>query len=338
MGRVTVYGIGNPLTDVLADVEDAELWELSLQKGTMALIDDETGETILRFLGDREKTYLSGGSCPNTINTLAALGVEATLSGCVGTDELGGIYTERLREDGVISDISAVDGATGTSIVLVTPDAERTMNTRLGACRRYAPENVNHRVVADAEILYFTGYMWDTEPQKAAITAAMDTARRQNTTIVFDVADPMAVDRYREDFLHLIRQDADVILANRREARMLLKDDEITAEDAAREFSRWCSLAAVKDGVRGSVLAVENEVFSIPAVPTETVDTTGAGDNYAAGLIFGLLRGEAPDVAGRRASMVASGIVAQRGAQFRDRTRQQLHDAIHEPIQETTAV
>lgn len=338
MGRVSVYGIGNPLTDLLASVTDQELRELSLQKGTMALIDDETGENILRFLSGREKTFLSGGSCPNTINTLAALGVDATLSGCVGRDELGGIYTERLRKDRVTSDISAVEGATGTSIVLVTPDAERTMNTRLGACRRYAPENVDHRAVADAEVLYFTGYMWDTEPQKAAITEAMDAARRQNTTIVFDVADPMAVDRYRDDFLELIRRDADVVLANRREARMLLQDDRVSADEAAREFSRWCTLTAVKDGVRGSVLAAEDELFPIPAVPTETVDTTGAGDNYAAGLIYGLLRGEAPDVAGRRASMVASRIVAQRGAQFRERARQDLHDAIHEPIQEITAV
>ncbi|TVR66158.1 MAG: hypothetical protein EA427_16760 [Spirochaetaceae bacterium] len=209
---------------------------------------------------------------------------------------------------------------------------------RRGAHDGHPPENVDHRVVAEADILYFTGYMWDTEPQKAAITAAMETARREATTIVFDVADPMAVDRYREDFLVLIRRDADVVLANRREARMLLEDESLSAEEAARKFSWWCRLAAVKDGIRGSALAAEGTVFPIPAVPTETVDSTGAGDNYAAGLIYGLLRGEAPDVAGRRASMVASGIVAQRGAQYRERARNTLREAIHEPIQEITAV
>ncbi|TVR66157.1 MAG: hypothetical protein EA427_16755 [Spirochaetaceae bacterium] len=130
MGRVRVYGIGNPLMDVLAEVEEAELRELALKKGTMALIDDETGENILRFLGDRDRTYQSGGSCPNTINTLAALGVAASLSGCVGMDELGAKYTERLLDDGVVSDVTARAGVTGTSIILVTPDAERTMGTR----------------------------------------------------------------------------------------------------------------------------------------------------------------------------------------------------------------
>ena len=324
MGAVRVYGIGNPLIDLLADIEETELTEMSLQKGTMQLIDDDAGDRILAALGDREKTYASGGSCPNTMNTIAALGETAALAGCVGNDELGDIYASRLTSDGVVSDLTRVDGATGTSIILISPDGERTMHTRLGVCRRFAPEAVDHRLVADAEILYVTGYMWDTASQKQAVTEALKTANAGDTTVVFDVADPMAVDRHRDDFRDLIRRDVDIVLANRDEARMLLERDSESTTNAAAELSRWCSMAAVKNGARGSSLGVDGTVTDIPAFNVKAVDTTGAGDNYAAGLIFGLLRGRSAVDAAAFASTVAAEIVQHRGAQFRGQTRAAL--------------
>ena len=332
MGTLSVYGIGNPLIDVLANVSDDELERLSLRKGTMQLIDDRTGSHILQSLGNREKSYASGGSCPNTMNTLAALGVPVALAGCIGNDELGSVYSRRLSEDRVMCDLTEIDGPTGTSLVLISPDGERTMNTRLGVCPRFCANAVSHELVAAAEMLHFTGYMWDTEAQKEALTAAVATAHRAHTTVVFDAADPMAVDRYRDDFRRLIRRDADVLLANREEARMLLEDNSLDAAQAAHELARWCSVAAIKDGARGSSIAANGEVVSIAAETVDAVDTTGAGDNYAAGLLCGLLSGRRAAEAARLASRVAARAVQQRGAQFHGTARSALNE--HAMMQE----
>ncbi|TVR56243.1 MAG: adenosine kinase [Spirochaetaceae bacterium] len=329
MGAVNVYGVGNPLIDVLAAVEDHELEDLSLEKGTMRLVDDEQADRILAVLGEREKVYASGGSCPNTMNTLAVLGVSSALAGCIGDDELGGIYIDGLREDGVISDVTQVDAPTGSSLVLISPDGERTMCTRLGACRRFSPEYVDHGRVRDARMLHFTGYMWDTESQKSAVSAAIETARASDTTVVFDVADPMAVDRYRDDFRALIGGSVDVLFANRAEACALLDDDSLGAREAARELSSWCGIAAVKDGKHGSSIGLDGESSSVPGEPVDAIDTTGAGDNYAAGFMYGLLAGESPADAARYASHVAARIVRQRGSQFRGEARSGVRAEIH---------
>ena len=325
MQQVSVYGIGNPLIDVLADVRDAELEQLSLRKGTMQLIDDETGSRILESLGDRDRTYASGGSCPNTMNTLAALDVRTAVAGCLGADELGAIYLRRLIADGVASGLSRVGAATGTSIVLITPDGERTMSTCLGACRSFSPAAVDHERIARARMLYFTGYMWDTSEQKAAVIDAIRTARANDTTVVFDVADPMAVNRYRDDFRRLISDEADVLLANLEEARMLADDEGLSAAEAARRLSLTCAVVAIKDGARGSCIGVDGRRDSVSAPVVDTIDTTGAGDTYAAGFICGLLRGESPREAAELATDVASRIVRQRGAQFRGTARETLN-------------
>ncbi len=329
MEPLSVYGIGNPLIDVLADVQDLELERLSLQRGTMQLIDEDTGRRILESLGDRDRTYASGGSCPNTMNTLAALNVAAAAAGCIGDDELGAIYLRRLVEDGVVSSLTQVDASTGTSIVLITPDGERTMSTCLGACRLFTPAAVDHELVAAAQMLYFTGYMWDTETQKQAVVDAIRTAHRNDTTVVFDVADPMAVKRYRDDFLLLIREETDVLLANLEEARMLEGNEELSAAEAARGLSRDCAVVAVKDGARGSSVGADGATSDVGAPTVDAVDTTGAGDAYAAGFIYGLLRGDLPRDAAGLATEVASRIVQQRGAQFRGSARRTEYNNQH---------
>ncbi len=328
MGAVSVYGIGNPLIDVLADIEDHELVDLSLEKGTMRLVDDAHADRILTVLGAREKLYASGGSCPNTMNTLSVLGVSSALAGCIGDDELGGIYIDGLRDDGVTSEVAQVDAPTGSSLVLISPDGERTMCTRLGACQRFSPEHVDHARVRDARMLHFTGYMWDTESQKSAVTAAIETARANDTTVVFDVADPMAVDRYRDDFRALIRGSVDILFANRTEACALLDDASFGAREAARELSSWCGIAAVKDGKHGSSIGLDGETSSVPVAPVNAIDTTGAGDNYAAGFMYGLLAGESPGEAARYASRIAARVVGQRGSQFRGDARSSVRAEI----------
>ncbi len=323
MATVAVYGIGNPLIDVSMQVTDAELEQLGVQKGVMQLIDDERGEELLAALGSRERVYGPGGSAPNTMSTLAALECRTALAGAIGTDDLGDQYERALSENDVVADLSRHEGPTGSCIVLVTPDRERTMNTRLGVCRKFSKENVDSALVQEADILYFTGYMWDTDSQKEALRYAIHIARGAGLRVVFDVADPFCVDRHRDEFLELIRNSVDLVLANRDETAMLLGEssaEDLDVADAARRLADWTGDAAVKDGKRGSYTSNGKEVTHVDVIPVDAVDSTGAGDSYAAGLLYGLLNGQELADAARTASTVAGRIVEQTGAQF-DSTR-----------------
>ncbi len=325
-----VYGIGNPLIDVLAQATDEEIDKMQLNKGTMTLIDTERGNYILEQIKDREKTYSCGGSAPNTMITLAALGVRTALAGTVGDDELGEIYHNRLIEKKVISDLVSIKGDTGSCIVLVTPDYERTMNTRLGVAQNYGPENVNHEKVAEANYLYFTGYMWNTESQKAALYKAIETAHQKGTKVVFDLADPFVVEGNYDDFHKLLDNgNIDILLANRDEARLLLGIDD--PEKAARQLAGKGVVAAVKNCADGSCISPgEGKCINVNAYRVEAVDSTGAGDNYAAGFLYGLINGYSLSDAGKLASFIAAQVVCQTGAQFDDQRIREIKKAIEE--------
>lgn len=329
MGKVAVYGIGNPLIDVLITAEDRELHELGLNKGAMQLVDNERGSEILEFFKDRDKSYFPGGSCPNTMVALASLGLPAALSGVVGDDELAQIYTNRLNERGVQSELSVESGETGTSIVLVSPDKQRTMCTRLGVCPRFNPERVVADRVTQAHYLYFTGYMWDTPNQKDALHKAIALARENGTQIVFDVADPFAVERHRDDFVLLVSDHVDVVLANRDEAQILMGYDD--PRRAVVELAEQAGVAAIKDGAHGSYIASHHgERAAIPVFEARAVDTTGAGDTYAAGFLYGLEKGASLGEAGRIASFVAARIVEKHGAQFTMAEARELTHALEQ--------
>ncbi len=327
--ELEVYGIGNPLIDVLAHVQDEDIRTLELDKGTMTLIDTEKGNQILGHIKQYEKKYTCGGSAPNTMITLAALGVETALAGMVGKDDLGNIYRERLEEKKVLSDLSTSPVETGSCIVLVTPDYERTMSTRLGACREFGPDNVNHDRIAEARYLYFTGYMWDTENQKNALMKAIRTARKAGTQVVFDLADPFVVERHYDDFTRLIKDNIDVLLANREEAKLMLGYDD--PEKASLELAKSNVLAAVKNCADGSCIGcADGKCYTVDAYKVDAVDSTGAGDNYAAGFLFGLLKGYSYADAGKLASFVAAQIVRQTGAQFDEKSSREIRQAIAE--------
>jgi len=288
-----------------------------MDKGKMTLIDDEHGNYILEYIEDRDQLFSCGGSAPNTMITLSALGVSTALAGMVGNDKLGSIYKSRLEEKNVVSDLVSCTGDTGTCIILVTPDYERTMNTRLGVCRQFGPENVNHQRIAEAEYLYFTGYMWDTENQKKAIISAIDTAHKHGTRVVFDLADPFVVERHYTDLLELLDKRVDIVFANREEAGILSGCAD--PETAAHDLSKKCRIAVVKNSADGSCIASsDGRRFTVDAYSVDAVDSTGAGDNYAAGFLYGLINGCSLDAAGSIASFVAAQIVRQTGAQFNE--------------------
>ncbi len=309
-----VYGIGNPLIDILVDVEDHDLSLLGLHKGTMHLISSDRRMELLDFIDGKPVSYRCGGSCPNTMITLSACGIPSAIAGMVGNDRFGSIYRKNLQSLKVSDALKSFDAPTGSSIILVTPDCERTMNTYLGANRYFSPEDVDEATLAGSDLFHFTGYMWDTENQKQAIMKGMSIAHRSGTRISFDIADPFAVSRNREAFLSIITDHADVVFANSEEARILF--DRYDPYECAKSLGRRCRIGVVKAGRNGSYIASEDKILRIPAYPCTPVDTTGAGDIYASGFLYSLMHGFTLGVCGRIASYLASQIIEEHGAQF----------------------
>lgn len=322
-----VFGIGNPLIDLIYPVQDAELARLGIEKGIMHLVEDARRDAIIDTFADRDPVYAPGGDVPNTMINLQLMGVDTVLSGKIGNDRFGSMYRERLEACGVASALREGEGKTGSSIILVSPDGERTMNTYLGMCRAYGPEDLDRPLLFSSDLLYFTGYMWDTDSQKEAVNTAIALAEARDMVTVFDVADPFAVGRNKEDFLWLLERHVEVVFANAEEARILTGGD--TPESCAHRLGALTTVAVVKDGGRGSVVCYKGECHHIPAWPAEMVDSTGAGDTYASGFILGLARAfgaGVPDIhslsvedigeCGRIAGYLASRVITRKGAQL----------------------
>lgn len=310
-----VYGIGNVLMDVIINVNDSELKELDIDKGVMHLVDEEQRDKILEHFKERSAELIPGGSCPNTIIAMAGLGIPTTLAGKVGSDDFGKSYLDKLEKLKVNSKVKTGDGKTGISIILVTEDTERTMNTDLGLCRELNEDDIDTDIVQQSEFLYFTGYMWDTEGQKAAVMKAIAAAEESGTKIIFDVADSFVVDRNKEEFLKLIEEHVYCVFANEDEAKMLFDTDDPTR--AVTELADLCNMAVVKLGAKGA-LVKENgkDIITIPSKKVTAVDTTGAGDTFAAGFMFALHKDYSLHSCGLFASYLASQIVIQKGAQL----------------------
>lgn len=188
--------IGNPLVDVIIAATDKDLHALGLDKGIMHLVTESEQRRILDHVKDKPRTILPGGAAPNTMVALAGLGVPSVISGKIGNDEFGATYNQQVAAYGVTSLLVTGTGMTGSSVILVTPDGERTMNTHLGMCREFSAADLDEPLLRTAQFFYFTGYMWDTEMQKGAIQRAITICRQEGITVVFDLADPFAVDRY----------------------------------------------------------------------------------------------------------------------------------------------
>jgi sugar/nucleoside kinase (ribokinase family) len=308
-----VLGLGNAIVDVVAHAEDAELAALGLAKGTMTLVDAKESAALYGRMGPAVE--LSGGSCANTMAALASMGSRAAYVGRVRDDQLGQVFAHDVRAAGVsFSCRPAADGPpTARCLVFVTPDAQRTMATYLGACVELGPEDVDEALVEAAAITYLEGYLWDRPSAKAACRKAIGIARRRGRRIALTLSDPFCVGRWRDEFLALIAEGVDVLFANEAEISELLGVADLEA--AVPRVQGLCPLAALTRGARGSVVVAGERVVEIAAAPLERLlDSTGAGDLYAAGFLHGLSRGRALEDCGRLASRAAAHIMGQYGA------------------------
>jgi sugar/nucleoside kinase (ribokinase family) len=251
MPNFDVFGIENALIDIHAFVNDDFLDEIGVNKGIMHLIDEERSRFILQKLETVKTEILPGGCCANTMSTIAFLGGKPVYTGVVSNDQYGDIYEERLRGYGVKTLIKRVKhGVTGTSIILTTPDAERTMNTHLGVCREYTKDDINLEILKQCQVFHTTGYMWDTPDQKEAALFGMEQARRFGLKVSFDLADPFLVDRNKSEFPGIIKEYIDILFGNAQEVTMLTDIDEPL--EAGKVLQQHCEIISVKVGKAGS--------------------------------------------------------------------------------------
>lgn len=312
MKKIDVVSVCNALVDILIQANDDDLSQLGLTKGIMHLVDNEQQQKLLRHFGDATRTLELGGSSLNAIRTLAALGKKAVFAGMVSRDEFGDKIHERLHQLGIDGHLTVGgEDATGSCVILITPDGERTMNTHLGASRLYDRAAVPLEKIRDARIFHFSGYQWDTDGQKGAIMDAIKSAAESDTLVSFDVADPFVVQRHRDEFLPIIRDYADIVFTNREEARMLFDGP---AEQAARFIADSGAIAVVKLGAEGALVQQGTAAHRIAPVSTSVIDTTAAGDMFAAGFLYGILSDHDLDTCGQLAATLASDVISRIGA------------------------
>jgi sugar/nucleoside kinase (ribokinase family) len=312
--RYDVLGLGNAIVDVLARTDEAFLVTNDLHKGSMRLIEEPEAERLYAAMGPA--TIISGGSVANSIVGVASFGGRAAYIGKVKADEVGRHFTHDIRATGVHFDtVPAHDGpATARSFILVTPDGERTMNTYLGACQNLAIADVDPVTVAASAFVYLEGYLWDREHAKEAFRRAAALAHAAGRKVALTLSDSFCVDRYRDEFLGLMRGGAlDILFANEHELKSLYQTADFdTALAALREENL---LGVVTRSAEGCLVVTRSQTHAVPAFPIERlVDTTGAGDLFAAGFLFGLARNLDHGTCGRLGGLAAAEIIQHVGA------------------------
>ena len=314
--RLDVVCVGNALVDVLASATDEDLAELDLIKGTMVLVDQERAAAIYDRMG--ATTEASGGSAANTAAGVAALGGRTAFLGRVADDGLGMAFTHDIRSVGVAFDPTptpAVPGevVSGHCLVLVTEDAERTMATHLGVASEFGAVDLHDGHLAATQIVYLEGYLWEQPPAKAAMREAIEVAHRHDAAVALTVSDPFCVQHHKAEFLELLNGDLELLFANEEEVMMLFGASTFDAAvDAVTETG---VLAVLTRGARGSVVVTASGPIEVPVAPVDrVVDTTGAGDLFAAGFLYGITNGLQPEDAARLGGVCAAEVISHVGA------------------------
>jgi sugar/nucleoside kinase (ribokinase family) len=307
-----ILGIGNAIVDVVARADDAFLSRHDMHKGAMALIDADTAAAIYAAMPPGQES--SGGSAANTCAVAAALGARVAYLGKVADDQLGNVFRHDIGAIGVHFPSTPLAGGAPTArcLILVTPEGQRTMNTFLGACVTFGEADVDTALVGDAAVTYLEGYLFDPPEAQRAFRRAAAAAHAAGNQVALSLSDAFCVDRHRAAFLELVKQDVDILFANEAEITSLYELN--TFEAAAEAARRDVALAALTRSEAGSVILRGAETVEIAAEPTKVVDTTGAGDAYAAGFLAGLTSGKSLPVCGRLASIAAAEVISHYGA------------------------
>lgn len=322
-----VLCIGNAIVDIIAQCDEAFLTDNGIIKGAMNLIDAERAELLYRRMGPALEA--SGGSAGNTAAGIASFGGRSAYFGKVSRDHLGEIFTHDIQAQGVAFDTKPLIGTppTARSMIFVTPDGERSMNTYLGACVELGPEDVEADKAAGAAVTYFEGYLWDPPRAKEAIRLTAQHAHAAGRQVSMSLSDSFCVDRYRGEFLDLMRsRTVDIIFANSHEIKSLYQTSSF--DEALAQIRKDCRIAAVTRSEKGSVIVNGDDTFVIEATKIrELVDTTGAGDLYAAGFLHGYTKGRDLKTCGDLGSLAAGLVIQQIGPRPRQNLKLEAEQA-----------
>lgn len=311
--KFDVLGIGNAIVDILVPVEDGFLTSHNIPRGSMQLVDEATSEQLYNQLGTA--TECSGGSAANTIAGLASLGSQTAYIGKTKNDQLGHVFDHDIKSLGITFTTDKDDSGVSTArcLVMVSPDAERTMCTYLGACVNLTENDIDPEIVASSAVTYMEGYLWDPEKAKAAFRKAMSLAHNAGRKTSISLSDSFCVDRHKAEFLHLAEHEIDILFANEEELLMLYDTRDIT--EAIHAVQQHCEVAAVTRGAKGCTIVSANEIIDINGIPVNNlVDTTGAGDLFASGFLHGYTQGKDLRTCGRMGNLAASEVITHMGA------------------------
>jgi sugar/nucleoside kinase (ribokinase family) len=311
--ELDIVGIGNAIVDVLSRTGDDFLDIQQIAKGAMTLIEEDRARELYAKMP--AGTAMSGGSAANTIAAFAAMGGSAGYIGKVSNDQLGDVFRHDLNATGVHFDTPPLtDGpSTARCLIMITPDAQRTMCTYLGACVWIAPSDLNEEMIKNAKVTYLEGYLFDRPRAKQTFRKACEIAHAAGKKVALSLSDTFCVDRHRDEFLDLVQNHVDILFANEGEIMALYRTEDFNV--AAHMVQEHCELAALTRSDKGSVIVSKDGMIDIPAVPVaRVVDTTGAGDMYAAGFFYGYTRGMPLEECGQLASLMAAEVISHIGA------------------------
>ena len=310
--RFDLCAVGNAIVDVLAPCDDAFLSAQGLTPGSMSLVDEDQSAALYAAMAAGVEA--SGGSAGNTVAGVGSFGGRAAYVGKVAPDTLGQVFTHDIRAAGVAFNTPALEGGAGTGrcLINVTPDGQRTMSTFLGAANQLGVGDIDEALIGDSAIVYLEGYLFDPAPARAAFEAAAAAAHAAGRKVAITLSDTFVVARWRAELLAFIGASADIVLANESELAALFETENFDA--AASQLSAIVEIAAITRGEHGSVIVAGNQRIAVAAVPVDkVVDTTGAGDQYAAGFLLGVARGLSLEQAGQLGSLAASEVIAHWG-------------------------
>ncbi|PJZ75560.1 adenosine kinase [Leptospira neocaledonica] len=313
MKHYDVFGIGNALVDILIPTEDSFLQKMGWNKGIMTLVDAEVQGGVLTALDGHKKELRSGGSAANTMIALANSGGTGSYTGKVSEDTYGEFYKQDMEKAGILFEVPpSKEGHTGTCVILTTPDAERTMLTHLGISSTLTKQDLDLEKLKASSYSYVEGYLWDGPSTKEACLLAMEESKKAGVKVAFTFSDPFCVNRSREDFLKLTKEYCDLVFCNAEEAKALAATE--SKEDALKFISSICKNVMMTDGSNGAFVSVNGTISHIGGFPAQKLlDTTGAGDCFAAGVLYGLTHGFSSENAARWGNYVASRIVQEIG-------------------------
>ncbi len=317
MKNYDVYAVGHALVDIQARVSEETLAATGFAKGIMTLVDEAAQLRVLAALEAASITRCAGGSAANTIMAVADFGGRSAFAGKVAGDDLGEFFLRDMRAGKVAIEVPPSLGHTGTSVILITEDAQRTMLTHLGVSSTLGPDDIHEAEIRQAKYIYIEGYLFTADATRAAAMKAIDIANKNGVKVAFTVSDPFLINLFREQFWGLIESSVDLLFCNLEEARSLTeKTDPI---HCAQAIHTHCENVVLTLGADGAILMHEQQAIPIEGVAVEAIDTTGAGDMFAGGILYGINNGMTWKQAGHLATHAASRIVAQLGARLHRR-------------------